>query len=236
MGGGVTVTKSIGTKHESSLHRDLKFRYAGEGGQTEAEVGSYVADGISASGEFIEVQTGSFAPLKKKARELAQRGKVCIVYPVIINKFIEVFEKNGKRKYRRKSPRKENAWNIFDALVYAPDLPLIPNISIELALVDAVEFRISDGKGSWRRKGVSIKDRKLLAIHERIRLEKPADYLKFVPFGKKKPFTSAELGQKAGISTDLARKTLYVLSKLGMVKKMGKQGNTLVYCLQTLQK
>jgi stalled ribosome alternative rescue factor ArfA len=188
------MTKSIGTKHESSLHRDLKFRYAGQGGQTEAEVGAYVADGISAEGEFIEVQTGSFAPLKKKVKELALRGTVCIVYPVIITKYIEVFDKRGKRKYRRKSPRKGNAWDIFDALVYAPDLPLIPGLSIELALVDAEEYRVSDGKGSWRRKGISIKDRKLLTVHERIRLEKPADYLRFVPFGKKKALYIGRIG------------------------------------------
>jgi stalled ribosome alternative rescue factor ArfA len=230
------VTKSIGTKHETSLHRDLKFRYAGQGGITEAEVGGFVADGISAEGEFIEVQTGSFGPLKKKVKELALRGKVRIVYPVIINKYIEVSEKNGKRKYRRKSPRKGNPWDIFDALVYAPDLPLIPNLSIELALVDAEEQRVSDGKGSWRRKGVSIKDRTLLAIHERIYLEKPSDYLRFVPFGKKEPFTATELGHKAGISIDSARKTLYVLKKLGMVEKTGKRGNTLVYGLHLLRK
>jgi hypothetical protein len=230
------VTKSIGTKHETSLHRDLKFRYAGQDGQTEAEVGAYVADGINAEGEYIEVQTGSFGPLKKKARELTLLGKVCIVYPVIITKYIEVFEKNGKRKYRRKSPRRGNAWDVFDALVYAPDLPLIPGLSIELALVDAEEHRINDGKGSWRRKGVSIKDRKLLAIHQRIRLEKPSDYLRFVPFGAKKRFTSAELGEKTGIPIDLARKTLYVLSRLGIVKKMGKRRNTLVYSLHPLKK
>ena len=230
------MTKSIGTRHETSLHRDLKFSYAGQKGQTEVELGGFVADGISADGEFIEVQTGSFGPLKKKVNEFALQGKVRVVYPVIINKYIEVCEKNGKRKYRRKSPRRGNPWDLFDALVYAPDLPLIPGLSIELALVDVEEYRVSDGKGSWRRKGVSIKDRKLLAVHERIRLEKPVDYLRFVPFSKKEAFTAAKLGEKTGISIDLARKTLYVLCRLGMVEKTGKRGNTLVYSLNLLKK
>ena len=217
---------SIGTNNESSLHRDLKFRYAGQGGETEAEVGGFVADGINAEGEYIEIQTGSFGPLRKKALAL-QRLRV--IHPVIIAKYIEVYNRRGRLLYRRKSPRRGSAWDLFDVLVYAPDLPLIPRLVIELALVDAAEQRVRDGKGSWRRKGVSIRDRQMLALHDRITLKKPSDYNRFVPFKKNEEFTSALLSQKAGINVDLARKTLYVLVRLGIVKKTGKRGNAFVY-------
>jgi len=220
---------SIGTQNETSLHRELKFRYVGQDGETEAEVAGFVADGINAEGEYIEVQTGSFGPLKKKAAGLALRHRLKVIYPVIITKYIEVFNKRGRLQYRRKSPRRGQPWDLFNALVYAPDLPLIPGLVIELALVDAAEKRVQDGKGSWRRRGVSIRDRQMLALHERITLEKPSDYIRFVPFKKNEKFTSALLAQKAGIQVDLARKTLYVLVKLGIVKRTGKQGNALVY-------
>jgi ribosomal protein S25 len=223
------MAKNIGTKHETSLHRDLKFRYAGKDGRIEAEVGGFVADGVSAKGEFIEVQTGSFGPLKKKVHELALLGKVRIVYPVIITKYIEVFDVNGKRKYRRKSPRRGSPWDIFDALVYAPELPLTPGLSIELALVDAVEIRVQDGKGSWRRKGVSIKDRKMVVFHERIIYNKPVDFLRFIPFEKREEFTSSSLEKKAGIGIDVARKVLYVLTRLNVIEKIGKERNTVIY-------
>jgi hypothetical protein len=55
------MAQSIGTRAESSLHRDLKFSYAGRGGRTEIEVAGYVADGINAEDEYIEVQTGNLA-------------------------------------------------------------------------------------------------------------------------------------------------------------------------------
>ena len=219
--------KSIGTRRESSLHRALKFTYAGR--RTEKEVAGFVADGISAEGEFIEVQIGSFAPLKHKAAQFTRLGRLRIVYPVFIAKYIEVFESNGKRAYRRKSPRRGSPWDLFDALVYAPELPLTGGLAIELVLLDASEQRIRDGKGSWRRKGVSIKDHQLLAVHERIRLEKLTDYLRFVPFTRTESFTSASLAEKAGIRRELAQKTLYVLTKLGIIEKTGKQRNTLVY-------
>jgi hypothetical protein len=225
------MAQLIGTRHETSLHRDLKYSYAGQGGQIEAEVGGFGADGINADGEFIEIQTTHFGRIKEKAKEFARLNRLRIVYPIIIAKYIEVFSADGKRQYRRKSPRKGTPWDIFDALVYAPELPLIRNVRIELVLMDACEQRIQDGKGSWRRRGVSIHDRQVMAVHERISLEKMSDYRRFVPFKKNELFTSARLAEQVGISADLARKALYVLTKMGMVQKTGKQRNALIYRL-----
>jgi stalled ribosome alternative rescue factor ArfA len=188
-----------------------------------------VADGISAEGELIEVQIGSFAPLKRKAPELVKLGRLRVVYPVMLAKYIEVYNAKGKREYRRKSPRRGSPYDLFNALVYAPELPLIRGLAIELVMLDASEQRIRDGKGSWRRKGLSIKDRQLLAVHERICLEKPADYLRFIPFTPAECFTSASLGERAGIRRELAQKTLYVLARLGIIEKTGKQRNAAVY-------
>ncbi|MCL2271147.1 MAG: hypothetical protein FWC24_07400 [Treponema sp.] len=220
--------KSIGTRCETSLHRELKFSYAGVG-RTEVDVAGFVADGVNAKGEIIEIQTGSFGPLKLKAKELAAQGKLRIIHPIIISKYIEVFDSDGKRQYRRKSPRRGSPWDLFNALIYAPELPLIRGLTIELVLADVSEQRVRDGKGSWRRKGISIRDRQLIAVHERIRLKKAADYLRFIPFSRGEQFTSANLGEKAGISADMARKVLYVLSRTGVVEKTGKQRNLYLY-------
>jgi len=75
----------------------------------------------------------------------------------------------------------------------------------------------------------------MLALHERIMLENPSDYARFVPFKKKEKFTSALLAKKAGINVDLARKTLYVLKKIKIVKNTEKQGNSLVYTLKNIK-
>jgi len=230
------VLSSIGTRNESSLHRTLKFQYAGPEGKTEAAVGEYVADGVRPNGEYIEVQTGSFGPLKKKVKTFAALGKVRIIHPVAITKIIEVYapvksaKKAEKLLYKRKSPLKGCSWNIFDALLYAPELPLIKGVTIELVLIDITEKRIKDGKGSWRRKGISIKDKELSAWHESIVFSKPKDYLKFIPFKKGEEFTVALLSKKAGIKTDLARKALYVLTKMKLINRIGKKGPAWVYC------
>jgi hypothetical protein len=226
--------------NESSLHRKLKYQYAGKGGKTEVSLGEYVADGRRKDGEYIEVQTGSFGPLKDKVKELAACGSVKIIHPVAVKKIIEVYKPgdkgvpcgDGSLLYRRKSPLKGSPWDIFDALLSAPLLPLISRLSIEVVLVDILEKRIKDGKGSWRRKGISLYDKELAACHESVLLKKPADYLRFIPFKKKEEFTSSLLAERGGINVNTARKALYVLTKMKVVKRKGKKGNAWVYAIK----
>jgi len=235
--------KIFAVSNESSLHRTLKYQYAGPGGKTEEVVGNFVADGVRKNGEYIEVQTGSFAPLKKKVKEFASYAKVRIIHPIAVNKIIEVYEpvsgrkaarkkqtkQNGGLLYRRRSSKKGSPWNIFDALMHAPELPLIKRVTIEIVMADIIEKRVRDGKGSWRRKGISIHDRQLALWHESIVFKKPADYLRFIPFEKNEEFTTSLLAERAGIDKLTARKALYVLTKLKVVKRTGKKGNSLVY-------
>jgi hypothetical protein len=222
---------SIGTKRESSLHRSLKFRYSCEG-STEISIGDYVCDGLTSSGEIIEVQTGSFGPLKGKAAFLTQKGKLRIIHPIIMQKRIELYDIEGRLLHERKSPRKGSSWDLFKALIHAPELPLLRNLVIELAIIDVIEKRLDDGKGSWWRKGIRVSDRFLDVWHGSIILKKPKDYFKFIPFKKSEQFTARDLCKKAGINIALARKTLYVLSKMGLVERIGKQGKTLIYQAQ----
>lgn len=219
----------IGTRKESSLHRSLKFRYSGDEGSTETSVGEYICDGMTGKGEIIEVQTGSFAPLRDKVKKLAADNKVIIVHPIVVQKHIELYDAGGRLLHRRKSPRKGSAWDLFKALIYAPEFPRVKNLTIELALIDIAEKRVDDGTGSWRRKGRRIADKVMEAWRDSIILKKPGDYSLFIPFKKKEPFTVKEFGEKAGINTDLARKAVYVLAKMGLVEKKGSRGRAPVY-------
>ena len=221
--------RSIGTKNESSLHKTLKFRYTGAGGKSEVQSGGFVADGRRKNGEYIEIQTGSFGPLRKKVKEFASLGKVRIIHPIPVNKKIEVFDTKGKLLSRRKSPLHGTLWDLFDALLYAPELPLIKNVKIEAVLVDITEKRIKDGKGSWRRKGISIKDKEMTAYHESVVFSKKSDYLRFIPFKKGEEFTVTAHAQKAGIKRHISQKTLYVLTKMNIINRIGKKGKAWVY-------
>ncbi|MDR0630183.1 MAG: hypothetical protein LBG24_11240 [Treponema sp.] len=222
----------IGTVRESSLHRDLKIHYAGKEGIIEVSTGykgKYVCDGITKTGEIIEVQIGSFRPLKDKVAHIAPLHPIRIIHPIIIQKHIEVYDAENTRCYSRKSPRKGTIWDLFKSLVYAPEIPLIPRLTIELAMVVTKQQRRQDGWGSWRRNGMSIIDTQLIAVQDSLMLSGKHDYTLFLPFLEVEPFTSRDLGNIAGITPSLARKTLYVLTRLGIVKRLAKKGNALLY-------
>ncbi|MDR0551236.1 MAG: hypothetical protein LBG72_04365 [Spirochaetaceae bacterium] len=223
--------KKIGTENESALHNALKNLYTNYNGNTEVEAGGFICDGFLDDGTIIEVQLGNFAPLKRKAEELCKTRKLVVVFPVVQKKEIHTFDAEGNLVLRRKSPRKGTEWDLFKSLVYAPALPLQKNFSIDLAFIDIIEWRSRDGKGSWRRGGVSIAGKTLSAWHGSQRLASPEDYRRFVPFPPGETWTAANLAQKAGIRAHLARKTLYTLSQMGLVKSDGKKGNARLWTL-----
>jgi len=218
----------IGTEHESTLHRELKFRYAA-GGETEVERAGYVCDAVDAEGEQIEIQTGSFAPLRLKLPALAALGPVRLIHPVIVKKTIEVFDTRGNLLSRRKSPRKGSVWNLFEELLYAPELALLAGLTIEAVLIDAVERRIDDGKGSWRRRGISIVDRALETMLESAEFSGPADFKRLLPFKAREEFSSTLLAERACIRPELARKSIFVLRKIGVIKRLRKEGRVWIY-------
>jgi ribosomal protein S25 len=221
--------KKIGTYKESSLHNALKLRYAGKSGKHEVEIDAYICDAVRESGEIIEIQTGSFAPLKNKVLDLALYNKVRIVHPIIIAKTIELYDLDNQLLRKRKSPRKGTMWDVFKVLLYAPELAAAKNITIELLPIDISEIRKDDGKGSWRRKGASISDKIVNATYESIILKTKKDFEFFIPFEKDKLFTSSDLAKKAKIHPALAGKTLYTLTKIGIVSRIEKKGKAWIY-------
>ncbi|MDR0448778.1 MAG: hypothetical protein LBH07_08935 [Treponema sp.] len=222
------ISKShIGTENESSLHRSLKLCYA-KSGKTERTREGYVCDAIDPEGTVIEVQTGHFYALKKKLPVLAKNGKVRLIYPVIVNKTIELYDTKGKLLFRRKSPKKGKPWDIFYELIYAPSLVGLKGLTIEIVMVDAIERRRDDGKGSWRRKGISIVDRVLEEFREKIVLKRKTDWRRnFLPINGE--CTAKTLALKAHIKPALARRTLYTFEKAGFLEKIKKQGRSWIY-------
>jgi hypothetical protein len=229
--------KNIGVLKESSLHKYLKYQYSGTAGKTEIAVGDYVCDGQTKNGELIEVQTGNFGSIKEKIQNLSKNNTVRIIYPIIKRKYIETFDADGLKLRKRKSPLKGTVWDLFNALIYAPELAQTPGVIIELAFLDIVEKRKDDGKGSWRRKFVSIEDKTpytpldSTAGYESVVLKNLNDYLQFLPFKSEESFTVKDMAERSKISSALASKCLYVLYKIGIVERIGKKKNAHVYKL-----
>jgi hypothetical protein len=160
----------IGTENERSLHAALKRWYARPGDELEAKVDGYIID-IRRGRELIEVQTANFAAIAKKLRKLLKKYCVRLVYPIAEEKWITRTTESGEFIKRRKSPKKGKPIHLFSELIRIPDLLAEDNLTIEILLIKEEEIWCEDGRGSWRRRGVTVQDRKLLEVTGCIELE-----------------------------------------------------------------
>ncbi len=209
--------------NEFSLHSEIKKVYSLPGDQFEVKLGNYIVD-ILRGNLVIEVQTKNFSALKEKLQVLTEKHKVRLVYPLPEKKWITHVTKDHLELNTRKSPKKGKLTDLFRELVMIPNMIGEENFSLEVLLIDEEEVRCDDGKGSWRRRGVSIKERKLLKVNDRILFQTKTDYLKILPEDLNEVFTNRELANLAKISVRTARQITYCLRKSDVIRLAGKNG------------
>jgi hypothetical protein len=219
----------IGSRNESSLHSAIKNWYARPGDKLEEKVDNFVVD-IVRDGLVIEIQTKNFYAIRQKLQKLVENHNLRLVYPIPKVKWItKVAKFGGKVISKRRSPRKGHITDLFNELLRIPELINHENFSVEVLMIEEDEIRCADGKGSWRRKGVSIRDRKLLGVVEQVRFTNRQDFLKLLPENLSRPFSNKNLAKALGIPLYRARRTNYCLRKMGALKVVGKKGNELQF-------
>ena len=214
--------------NESSLHSAIKEWYSLPRDKFEVKISQYVAD-IVRGDLIVEIQTMNFSAIRKKLENLVQKHKVRLVYPIAERKCIIHIDKSGEVVSRRKSPRKGKLTDLFRELVRVPQLIKEVNFSFEVLLIDEEEIRIDDGRGSWRRRGSSIKDRKLVGVNTRILFENSIDFLKLLPEELHETFTNKELASSKKISVRTAQQITYCFRRSGMIRVIEKRGKELVF-------
>jgi len=213
---------------EYSLHSEIKSLYSIPGDRFEVRTGDYIVD-ILRGDMAIEVQTKNFSALKGKLRVLAGRGPVRLVYPLPERRWITHITKDGAVIKRRRSPRRGSLTDVFRELVMIPEMPGEGNFSLEVLLIDEEEVRCADGRGSWRRRGVSIKDRRLLRVNSRVLFRGRADYLRLLPGCLGEPFTNREFALSASIPLGSAQQITYCLRKSGILRAVCTKGRALAF-------
>ena len=214
--------------NESSLHSAIKEWYSLPRDKFEVKISQYVAD-IVRGDLVVEIQTMNFSAIRKKLENLLQKHKVRLVYPIAERKCIVHIDKSGKVVSRRKSPGKGKLTDLFRELIRVPELIKEVNFSFEVLLIDEEEIRIDDGRGSWRRRGASIKDRKLVGVNTRILFENSIDFLKLLPEELHETFTNKELARSKKVSVRTAQQITYCFRRSGMIRVIEKRGKELVF-------
>jgi hypothetical protein len=212
---------------ETSLHSILKDWYSLANDKVEVKVDGFVVD-IVRDDLLIEIQTKNFYAIKKKLWSLVKNHNIRLVHPIAKRKWI-IRELYNNVISRRKSPKKGQLIDLFDELIRIPHIIAEDNFSLEILMIEEEEVRINDRKGSWRRRGESVLDRKLLEVISRIEFKNKTDFLRFIPDSLKEPFSNKTLAKEASIPIRKSRKITYCLKKMNVIREIGKNRNELLF-------
>jgi hypothetical protein len=223
------VLPHIGTLREKPLHASLKRWYALPGDGVEVRVDGYVID-LVREDLLIEIQTRGFASMKPKVTALLGLGhRIRIVHPIPIDKWIVKVDTDGTVLSRRRSPRHGNAIDIFAELVSFPGLLADPRLEVEVLLTIEEEYRCHVPGQSWRRKGWTIIERRLIEVVDTLHLGLIEDLARLLPVDLAETFTTGDLATKLGRPRRAAQQMAYCLRNVGVIVAVGKDNKAVVY-------
>lgn len=211
------------------LHLALQEYYARDTGLMEATVDGFRVD-VLRDGIIYEIQTRSLPSIRRKLEDLAQRHRVVLVIPVAqTRRIVQLDPETGEERSARRSPKRGSVLDICRDLLYVREFLTRPYATLDVVLTSERELRRNDGRGSWRRKRVSLVGRELVEVVGVERFSDAADFARLLPEGLEEPFTVADLARDGGIRPWLAGRLAYALRHLGTIELVGKAGNAHLY-------
>ena len=222
-------TASIGEFNERSLHRALKARYAVGGSATEQVIDGYVAD-VVIGNRVVEIQTGSFSPLRNKLPRLLARHPVTLVHPIAQDRYIvKVATDPRVPETRRMSPKHGSVFHVFSVLASIPTLLAHPNLTLEIAITVEEEIRaVSEGRRRRRRGWISL-DRRLLDVVTTHTIASMADLFAMLDTELAERFTTQDIARAMKSSRRLGQQAAFCFREGGVSEICAKDGNALVY-------
>ncbi|REK21050.1 MAG: hypothetical protein DWQ45_03205 [Planctomycetota bacterium] len=216
---------------ETTLHRQLKERYAAEEERREVTVDGFRIDAV-VDDRLVEVQSASLSAIRDKIRDLVQRHDVLVVKPLAARKLLVKYKRRGgKVASRRYSPKSESVYDLFLELVHFVPLFPHPRLTLQVLLTEQEEHRVPRRRRRWNGPDFRVQDRALLDVVEEFEFRTAADLCELLPPGLPAEFTTADVARQTKIPRWLAQKMAYCLRKTGAAEVVGKQGNSIVYAL-----
>jgi hypothetical protein len=237
----------INTYSESSLHKTLKSLYSLEKGfKTEVACNGKIYDIVDKKGNIIEIQTKNVSRLLDKTTDALEKGcKVKIVYPVILRKNIELYDSDGNRISKRKSPVQGSIYDMFHEITGLYPILLKKGFSLDVLEIILTEQRIRTGEpvqspnGRRRfRRNWNKTDKKLEQIVHSHTFKKAEDYLALIPKECLPEFSAKELAESLQADKTLpssaahkAHLIIWVLSRMNLLQLKEIKNRSHYYCI-----
>ena len=254
---------AIGELNERSLHRALKACYAVPGSVTEQAVDGFVADVVIGgriveihTGSFWPLKKKLPRLLERFAVTLVYPvaqdryivtmpdGAGALDIPIVPDTLAVpaaplVPNPRGDPDApiaplrRRKSPKHDSVFTVFDGLTSIPTLLEHPNLTLDVVMTVEEDVRVNDSGSRGRRgrygRGWTRIDRRLLDVARTHRLTGMADLFALVDAGLPEPFTTLDLARAMRSPRRLGQQAAFCFRESGVSEICGKAGNALLY-------
>ena len=207
----------IGRLAEKVLHASLKIYLEPDRGCHEVKVGSHIADICNKDG-IVEIQTGSFSPLKSKLLAFLPEHRVTVVHPIAGKRRIIWIDQNGEFSSPRTSPVKRQVMRVFAELVKILPYLSHENFCFKLVILDLDEYRLMSKNGGKGR-GTRRYERIPTSLCEEIVFSTPSDYAKLLPECLPNEFDSKTFGDITKLKGRYLSAALKVLCELGILSR-----------------
>lgn len=245
------MSTAINTYNESSLHNTLKTLYSvTKNGRTEVNLNGYIYDIITDDEGIFEIQTRNLSKLLPKVMTtLEGGGKITVVYPIIAEKKVVLYDDDGNILSKRKSPKKQTIYSIFDELTGIYPVLLNKNFTLEVLQIKMIEERkrtaepVQSGNKKRRFKRDWIKTNKRLEdIITTTQFKTADDYIKLLPSGLPETFCAKDVYNAFSSSkeypAEAAKKShliLWVLSRMEIIEFTEIKNRSKYYRLTTVK-
>lgn len=214
----------IGRLAEKVLHASLKLYLDPDRSHHEVKVGSHVADICNDDG-IVEIQTGSFTPLKPKLAVFLPEHHVTVAHPIANKRRLIWIDQNGEFSNPRTSPVKRQTMRVFGELVKILPYLTHENFCFKLVTLDLDEYRFVSKNGGKGR-GTRRYERIPTALCEELVFSSPKDYAALLPKDLPDSFDSKTFSEVTKLKGRYLSAALKVLTELGLYTRHreGKSG------------
>jgi hypothetical protein len=216
---------------ETTLHRQLKQRYATEGALVEQRLGRYRIDVVQQD-RLVEIQLASLSAIRDKIAVLVKQHDVLLVKPIIARKYLVKRRRPaGRIVSRRRSPKQRTLLDVFEELVHFTRVFPHRRLTLEVPLVEIEEWRFpGHGRRRWRRDNDhQVEDQHLMQVLSVHRFHTAADLCRILPCPLPRPFHTGHLAEALGVERWVAQRMAYCLRKTGAIQSVGKLRGAWLY-------
>ena len=216
---------------ETTLHRQLKERYATEGALLEQRLGRFRIDVLQPN-QLVEIQLAPLAAIRDKIAALLKKHRVLVVKPIIVRKhLVKRRRAGGPVVSRRRSPKQGTLLDVFEDLVHFTRVFPHRRLTLEVLQVEIEEWRYpGHGRRRWRRNNDhQIEDQRLVDVHGICAFRTAADLCQMLPPALPRPFHTGHLAEQLGVARWIAQRMAYCLREMGAIQSVGKLRGAWLY-------